>query len=59
MKKIGIYIVIFILVIMFRDNISFFYGNVLGVFKLDNNYYESIIDLKNDKIKYLENEIKS
>lgn len=57
MKKIGIYIIIFILVIVFRDNICFFYGNVLGVFKLDNNYYDGIITLKDEKIEYLENEI--
>ena len=59
MKKIGIYIIIFILVIIFRDNICFFYGNVLGVFKLDNNYYDGIITLKDEKIEYLENEINS
>lgn len=57
MKKISIYIIIFILVIVFRDNICFFYGNVLGVFKLDNNYYDGIITLKDEKIEYLENEI--
>lgn len=59
MKKMGIYIIIFILVIIFRDNICFFYGNVLGVFKLDNNYYDGIITLKDEKIEYLENEINS
>jgi len=59
MKKLGFYIIIFILVILLRENISFFYGNVLGVFKLDNNYYETIINLKNDKIKYLEKEYKT
>ena len=59
MKKISIYIIIFILVIVFRDNICFFYGNVLGVFKLDNNYYDGIITLKDEKIEYLENEIDS
>ncbi len=59
MKKLGIYIIIFILVILFRDNICFFYGNVLGVFKLDNNYYDGIITLKDEKINYLENEINS
>ena len=59
MKKIGIYIIMFILVIIFRDNICFFYGNVLGVFKLDNNYYDGIITLKDEKIEYLENEIDS
>ncbi len=59
MKKIGIYIIIFILVILFRENICFFYGNVLGVFKLDNNYYDSVITLKDEKISYLENEINS
>lgn len=59
MKKIGIYIIIFILVLLFKDNICFFYGNILGVFKLDNNYYEGIIDLKNKQIEYLENEYKS
>ena len=57
MKRLGIYIIIFILVILLRDNIAFFYGNVLGVFKLDNNYYEGIIKLKDEKINYLENEI--
>ena len=57
MKKIGIFVIIFILVILFRENISFFYGNVLGVFKLDNKYYDGIIQLKDEKIKYLENEI--
>ena len=46
MKKIGIYIIIFILVVLLRNNIVFFYGNVLGTFKLDNNYYDSIIKLK-------------
>lgn len=59
MRKIGIYIIIFILVILFRENICFFYGNVLGVFKLDNNYYDSVITLKDEKISYLENEINS
>lgn len=59
MKKLGMYIIILILVIIFRDNICFFYGNVLGVFKLDNNYYDGIITLKDEKIKYLENEINS
>ena len=29
----------------------------LGIFKLDNNYYDSIITLKDEKIEYLENEI--
>lgn len=57
MRKLGIYIIIFIFVILFRDNICFFYGNILGVFKLDNNYYDSIITLKDEKINYLENEI--
>lgn len=59
MKKLGMYIIILILVIIFRDNICFFYGNVLGVFKLDNNYCDGIITLKDEKIKYLENEINS
>jgi len=58
MKKIGIYVIIFILVILLRENIAFFYGNILGVFKLDNNYYKSIINLKDKKIKMLENEYK-
>jgi len=58
MKKIGIYVIIFIFVILLRDNICFFYGNVLGVFKLDNNYYEGVIKLKDEKIKYLEKEYK-
>lgn len=58
MKKMGIYIIIFILVILLRENISFFYGNVLGVFKLDNDYYKSIINLKEEKIKMLETEFK-
>ena len=58
MKKIGIYVIIFILVVMFRDNICFFYGNILGVFKLDNTYELGIIKLKEEKIDYLENEIK-
>ena len=58
MKKIGIYIIIFILVILLRENIAFFYGNILGVFKLDNKYYEGIINLKDEKINMLENEYK-
>lgn len=58
MKKIGIYVIIFILIVLFRENICFFYGNVLGVFKLDNNYYDAIINLKDEKIKYLEQEYK-
>ena len=57
MRKLSIYIIIFILVILFRDNICFFYGNILGVFKLDNSYYEGIIKLKDEKIEYLEREI--
>ena len=57
MKRISIYMVIFLLIILLRDNICFFYGNILGIFKLDNNYYESIIKLKDEKINYLENEI--
>ncbi len=56
MKKIGIYIIIFILVILFRNNICFFYGNILGIFKLDNSYQDGIIKLKDEKIKYLEKE---
>lgn len=56
MKRIGIYIIIFILVLLFRDNICFFYGNVLGVFKLDNNYYDAIITLKDDELEYLKKE---
>lgn len=59
MKKIGIYIIIFILVLLFRDNICFFYGNVLGVFKLDNNYYDAIITLKDERIDYLNKEYES
>lgn len=59
MKKIGIYIIIFILVIILRDNICFFYGNVLGVFKLDNNYYDAIIELKDSELEYLNNEYNS
>ena len=58
MKRIGLYVIIFILVVLFRENICFFYGNILGVFKLDNNYYDAVINLKNEKIKYLENEYK-
>ena len=56
MKKIGIYVIIFILVILFRDNICFFYGNVLGVFKLDNEYYDAVIELKDSELKYLKQE---
>lgn len=56
MKKIGIYVIIFIMVLIFRDNICFFYGNVLGVFKLDNNYYDAVITLKDERIEYLEKE---
>ena len=59
MKRIGIYVIIFILVLLFRNNIAFFYGNLLGVFKLDNNYYDAIIDLKDERIEYLENEYKN
>lgn len=59
MKKIGIYVIIFLMIILFRENICFFYGNILGVFKLDNNYYNTIINLKDEKIKYLENEYKN
>lgn len=57
MKKMGIYVIIFLLVILLRDNIAFFYGNILGVFKLDNSYYDGVIKLKDEKITYLENEI--
>ena len=59
MKKIWGYLLIFILVILLRNNICFFYGNILGIFKLDNNYYNGIISLKDEKINYLENEIKT
>ena len=59
MKKIGIYIIVFLLVILLRDNICFFYGNILGVFKLDNNYYDAVITLKDEEIKYLKNEYKN
>ena len=59
MKKIGIYVIIFIMIILFRDNICFFYGNVLGVFKLDNNYYDAVIELKDENIKYLNREYES
>lgn len=58
MKKIGIYVIIFIMIILLRNNISFFYGNLLGVFKLDNNYYDAIIELKDEKIEYLTKEYK-
>lgn len=58
MRKIGIYLIIFLMVLLFRENISFFYGNILGVFKLDNNYYKSIIELKNREIDYLKEEYK-
>ena len=57
MKKIGLYLIIFILIILLRENICFFYGNILGVFKLDNNYYDGIIRLKDEKISYLEKEL--
>ena len=54
MKKIGIYIIIFILVVLLRNNIVFFYGNVLGTFKLDNKYPEHMdSDEKNiSKLEY-------
>ena len=58
MKRIGIYVIIFIMIILLRNNISFFYGNILGVFKLDNNYYDAIIELKDEKIEYLTKEYK-
>ena len=57
-KKILLSLIICLLIILFRDNICFFIGNVFGVFKIDNNYYDAIIDIKDDKINYLENEIK-
>ena len=57
MKKIGIYLIISIIIILLRENIAYFYGNALGVFKLDNNYLEGVIKLKDEKIKYLENEL--
>lgn len=57
MKKIGIYIIICIVVILLRDNICFFLGNVLGVFKLDNSYYQGIVRLKDEKIEYLKKEL--
>ncbi len=56
MKKLSIFIIICFFIILFRENICFFYGNVLGVFKLDNNYYEGIIKLKDESIKNLKNE---
>ena len=59
MRKIGIYVIIFILVLLFRDNICFFYGNVLGVFKLNNNYYDAVIELKDERIEYLNQEYDS
>ena len=59
MKKIGIYVIIFILVVMFRDNICFFYGNILGIFKLDNTYLEGVIKLKEQEINYLKEEIQN
>lgn len=59
MKKLWLYIIIAIVIILLRDNICFFLGNVMGVFKLDNNYYEGIIKLKDEEIKYLNNEIDS
>ena len=57
MKKISLYIIICIIIILLRNNICFFLGNVTGLFKLDNNYYEGIIKLKEEEIKYLKNEI--
>ena len=57
MKKLGIYIIISIITILFRDNIAFFFGNVLNTFKLDNNYEESIINLQKEEINYLKEEI--
>lgn len=59
MKRIGLYVIIFIMVVLFRENIAFFYGNVLGIFKLDNKYYDAIIELKDEKIEYLTNEYKN
>ena len=57
MKKISLYIIICIIIILLRNNICFFISNIFGVFKLDNNYYEGIIKLKDEEIKYLNNEI--
>ncbi|MBQ3021381.1 MAG: hypothetical protein IJD92_04060 [Bacilli bacterium] len=51
MKKISLYIIICLLVIMLRDNICYFYGNILGLFKLNNNYYDAIITLKDEEIE--------
>jgi len=59
MKKIGIYIIICFVIILFRENICFFLGNALGIFKLDNSYYQGIINLKEEKIKYLEKELEN
>jgi len=57
MKKISISLIICIIIVLFRENICFFYGNVLGVFKLDNDYNKGIIRLNEEKIKYLEEEL--
>ena len=57
MKKLGIYVIISIIIILFRDNICFFFGNVLNTFKLDNAYQEGIIKLQEQEINYLKQEI--
>ena len=57
MKKIYISLFILLFVFLLRDNFAFFLGNIFGVFKLDNNYYDGIIKLKDEKIDYLEKEI--
>lgn len=57
MKKLGIYVIISIIIILFRDNICFFFGNVLNTFKIDNSYQEGIIKLQEQEIKYLKDEI--
>ena len=57
MKKLGIYVIISIIIILFRDNICFFFGNVLNTFKIDNSYQEGIIKLQEQEIEYLNDEI--
>lgn len=57
-KKIWVYVIIAIITILLRENICMFLGNVFGSFKLDNNYYDAVINLKDEKINYLENELK-
>lgn len=57
MKKFNVLIIIlFLFLILFRDNILILFNNVYNLFFSKNNYQEAEIVVLEEKVKYLENE---